>query len=60
MKDAPSSEKPERKRLDPPLSNRRVGTCHDATGVARDDRHDSTKKQNGLPPSSVPADAQRV
>jgi hypothetical protein len=29
------------KRPDPPLSNRRVGTCHDATGVARRDQDDS-------------------
>jgi hypothetical protein len=35
-------------RPDPPLSNRRVGTCHDATGVARHDRHDSYKKTERL------------
>jgi hypothetical protein len=54
MKDAPSSEKPERKRPDPPLSNRRVGTCHDATGAARHDRRDSYQKTDDLPSLKVP------
>ena len=52
------------KRPDPPLSNRRAGTCHDATGVVRHDHltnamacrlvrcppiHRETKKAPGVP-----------
>jgi hypothetical protein len=60
-------------RPDPPLSNRRVGTCHDATGVARHDRPDSYQKpertrllqanfcwkQDGRPQPRPPGEANR-
>jgi hypothetical protein len=49
-----------RKRPDPPLSNRRVGTCHDAQPArkARHDRND-VRHDRPDPPGEAPAPTSR-